>query len=159
MDPNQNRHEEFRDALRSAHGPRLISPFVVAELDYMIFRNYGREDQLAFLGEVDRGAYRLEPFDEDDFSRANALVAKYEYLPGFGISDASNVVLAERHGAFDILTTDQRDFREITDSRGRRFRILPYDLRFPCLSYTEYRPNASHTRPPPRETVSRQRTS
>jgi hypothetical protein len=37
-------------------------------------------------------------------------------------------VLAERYDAFDILTTDQRDFREITASRSRHFRILPYDL-------------------------------
>ena len=40
----------------------MISPFVVAELDYMLLRRYGKQDQLAFLGEVDRGAYLLEPF-------------------------------------------------------------------------------------------------
>ena len=86
MDPNQNLHEEFRDALYSADGPRVISPFV-AELDYMILRDYGREGQLAFLEEVDRGAYRLEPFEEEDFSQARTLVASYELLMGFGIAD------------------------------------------------------------------------
>ena len=127
LDPNQNHHEEFRDALNAAREPRLISPFVVAELDYMILRDYSREGQLAFLEEVDRGAYRLDSFDEEDFSRACALVTSYEYLTGFGIADASCVVLAERHDCFDILTTDQRDFREITAPQGRHFRILPYD--------------------------------
>jgi len=52
----------------------------------------------------------------------------YPHLPGFGIADASNVVLAERHGTADILTTDQRDFRQVELSGGRYFRILPYDL-------------------------------
>ena len=52
----------------------------------------------------------------------------FEYLMGFGIADASNVVLAERYGTRDILTTDQRDFRHIKLPGGRYFRILPYDL-------------------------------
>ncbi len=52
----------------------------------------------------------------------------YDYLPGFGIADASNVVLAERSGTQDILTTDQRDFRRIKLPGGRYLRILPYDL-------------------------------
>ncbi|CAN5910236.1 type II toxin-antitoxin system toxin ribonuclease C26 [soil metagenome] len=106
----------------------MISPFVVTELDYMILRDYGREDQLAFLQEVDRGAYRLEPFDEANFSRAFELVGEYHYLASFGIADASNVVLAERHNTADILTTDQRDFRHIQLPDGGYFRILPYDL-------------------------------
>ncbi len=39
--------------------PRVISPFVAAELDYMILlRDYGREGQLTFLNEVKRGGVR-----------------------------------------------------------------------------------------------------
>ena len=100
----------------------------MAELDYMILQDYGREDQLAFLEEVNRGAYQLEPFEEADFSRARELMEDYDHLMGFGIADASNVVLAERYGTRDILTTDQRDFRRIMLPGGRYFRILPYDL-------------------------------
>ncbi len=93
----------------------------------MTSRDYGRDGQLAFLEEVDRGSYRLELFSEGDFSRARSLIETYKYLPGFGVADASNVVLAERYEAFDILTTDQRDIREVVGSQGHRFRILPYD--------------------------------
>lgn len=126
MDDQQRNHEAFRNALERAGEPRIISPFVVADLDYMISRDYGRQAQVAFLKEANRGAYRLEPFEEEDFSQACALLARYEYLPGFGIADASNVVLAERYDTLDILTTDQRDFREVADSQNRHFRILPY---------------------------------
>lgn len=127
LDPTQNDHEAFAKALASYRGWRVISPFVVAELDYMILRDYGREDQLAFLEEVNRGAYLLEPFDAADFSRAWELISEYHYLTSFGIADASCVVLAERHGTADILTTDQRDFRRVKLPSERYFRILPYD--------------------------------
>ena len=127
IDPVQNGHAEFAQALTSHPGPIVISPFVVAELDYMIGRDYGRENRLAFLDEVDRGAYRLEPFEAEDFTRARQLLDDYAFLPGFGISDASNVVLAERYGTRDILTTDQRDFRQVELPGGEYFRILPYD--------------------------------
>lgn len=126
IDPNQNDHEDFAESLASHYGPLVISPFVVAELDYMILRDYGRQDQLAFLDEVCRGAYRLEMFKTRDFTRARELICEYEYLSGFGIADASNVVLAERYGTRSILTTDQRDFRQV-EVEGRHFRILPYD--------------------------------
>jgi len=128
MDPRQNDHERFREVLESARGPLVISPFTVAELDYMIGRDYGRADQLAFLDEVDRGAYLLEPFEATDFAHARRLMDVYSHMPGFGIADASNVVLAERYGTTQILTTDQRDFRRIALTGGRYFRILPYDL-------------------------------
>lgn len=94
----------------------------------MILRDYGRENQSAFLAEVDRVAYRLEPFEEADFSRAWGLILEYRYLTSFGIADASNLVLAERYGTTDILTTDQRDFRRVKLPGGRYFRIPPYDL-------------------------------
>ena len=93
----------------------------------MIACDYGRYDRLAFLDEVDRKAYRLEPFGDADFTRARRPLDDYGFMPGFGIADASNVVLAERYGTRDILTTDQRDFRRVELPGGEYFRILPYD--------------------------------
>jgi predicted nucleic acid-binding protein len=128
LDPIQEDHKAFASALTSYRGSLLISPFVVAELDYMLNRDYGRDDRLAFLDEVNRGAYRLVLFGGPSFSRARELLDEYHFMPGFGLSDASNVVLAEHHGTVDILTTDQRDFRRIKLRGGRYFRIFPYDL-------------------------------
>lgn len=126
LDPNQEDHQAFADSLTSYRGLLIVSPFVIAELDYMLLSRYGRQDQLAFLEEVDRGAYRLENFGRRDFARARELIEEYEHLEGFGIADASNVVLSERYGTRGILTTDQRDFRQIKLD-GQYFHILPYD--------------------------------
>lgn len=128
MDPEQKDHQSFLDALSRTRGPRIISPFVVAELDYMIFKRYGRDRQLTFLEEVDREVYWLEGFKVEDFDRAYALVNEHRHLTSFGIADASNVVLAERYGTTDILTTDQRDFRRVQTADGSHFRLLPYDV-------------------------------
>lgn len=128
LDPIQNGHADFSAALTSHHGPLVISPFVVAELDYMIARDYGRADQQAFIDQVAAGAYRLATFGGADFRRARDLMDEYDYLSGFGIADASNVVLAELYRTGDILTTDQRDFRRVQLPGGQYFRILPYDL-------------------------------
>lgn len=129
LDPGQKDHEAFSNALTdSARGPLVISPFVVAELDYMILRDYGRESQTSFLQEVDRGAYRLEPLDASDFSRAFELVSEYHHLVSFGIADASNVVLAERHSAAKISLVGGQNVRRIQLPDGGYFRILPYDL-------------------------------
>ena len=68
-----------------------------------------------------------EPFSVDDVVRARDLMHGYAHLGRFGIADASNVVLAERHGTRDILTADQRDARETELPGGRYFRILPCD--------------------------------
>lgn len=128
MDRNQREYAIFREAMENASGPLIISPFVVAELDHLIFDRYGRTQQLFFLEEVERGAYRLERFSTQDLARARALCTQYADLKGFDLGDASNVVLAERYDCFDILTTDQRDFRTVAGEGGRYFRILPYDL-------------------------------
>jgi predicted nucleic acid-binding protein len=128
MDAGQDNHQDFVNAILWVRGPVIISPFVVAELDYMILREYGRGDQIAFLEQIQSGAYHLETFTKTDFTRIWRLVSKYRYLTSFGAADASNVVLAEKYGTTDILTTDHRDFRQVTTANGEHFRILPHDL-------------------------------
>jgi predicted nucleic acid-binding protein len=78
------------------------------------------------LRDVARGAYRLEPFSARDVSRARRVMEQYADQP-IGLTDAANVVLAERHNTLDILTTDERHFRVLRGPRGRPFRLLPMD--------------------------------
>lgn len=124
---DQEDHGAFAEVVRTHRGPLVVSPLVVAEVDHLVLNRLGRRAELAFLDEVAR-SYRVERFENGDVARARELCARYADLTTFDASDASCVVLAERYDSFDILTTDERDFRAVTGSGGRYFRLLPYDL-------------------------------
>ena len=127
LDASEAHHERAAHALRSAEAPRILSPFVLAELDYLLSTRANSAVARAFLEEVARGAYRLEPFEATDIEAAVSVLERYPEL-GIGLADASLVVLAGRHGTTDILTLDERHFRVLRDPRGRSFRLLPADL-------------------------------
>lgn len=122
----QEDHRAAREALETATGPLLISPFVLAELDYMTQTRFGQEQELLLLAEVARGVYRLEPFSTADVAKAIAVIERYADLR-LGLADASIVVLADRHNTLDILTLDERHFRALAGPGGRPFRLLPAD--------------------------------
>ena len=126
IDGSQRYHAECRAILERSTAPGLLSPFVLAELDYLLARHVGAAAQSALLDEVARGAYRLEPFAAEDIATARSVIRRYADLR-IGLADASLVVLAERHGTKDILTLDERHFRALRIRGRQRFRILPSD--------------------------------
>jgi len=108
-------------------GPFLLSPFVLAELDYMLIERHGQGKQLALLSEVVDGVYDLAEFDRADVEAAVAIMSQYADLR-VGLADASIVVLAEKHGVTDVLTFDHRHFRAMRGPGGRPFRLFPDDF-------------------------------
>jgi predicted nucleic acid-binding protein len=126
LDASQPRHGAAAQALAAARPPRLLSPFVLAEVDYVVRTRVGPEAQRALLAEVARGAYRLEPFTAGDVDVARAVMERWSSLD-LDVADASLVVLAHRHDARDVLTLDERRFRRLRRAGGRAFRLLPAD--------------------------------
>ena len=126
IDQSQRHHPACAEALSEAAPPRLLSPFVLAELDYLLRTRIGEEAQLALLEEVGRGVYQLEPFRAQDVLAARDIIRRYPTL-SIGLADASVVVLAERHGTRDVLTLDARHFRTLRVAGSKRFRMLPGD--------------------------------
>ncbi len=123
---SESAHVAAQKLVDAEGGPFVLSPFVLAELDYLIERRLGQTAQLAFLQEVKAGAYRLEPFISADLERALAVLEQYRDLE-IGLADASLVVLAERYGTRRILTLDERHFRALRASDGSGFVLLPAD--------------------------------
>ncbi|HUS22382.1 MAG TPA: PIN domain-containing protein, partial [Aeromicrobium sp.] len=121
-------HAAAASALRQASAPLLLSPFILAELDYLLLTRVGGQAEMALLEEVAGGAYQLEPFDRHDVDAAVQYVRKYADI-GLGLADASLLVLADRHGVTDVLTLDERHFRAARPRGKRHFRLLPADLR------------------------------
>jgi len=125
IDPSQAQHRQAaRELLRPQR--RLLSPFVLAELECLIMSNAGQTAELTLLRDVARGAYELQPFTEEDVTAAMGIIEQYADLR-LGLADASIVVLARRHHCLDVLTLDQRHFRAVLGPAEAPFRLLPLD--------------------------------
>jgi len=124
--PDQREHDRCARALAAAEGPLVLSPFVLAEVDYLVTKLRGVAVELELLAEVARGAYQLAVFGAEDVDQARRLIHDFADL-GIGIADASIAVLSRRLGADTVLTLDERHFRALRGHRGRPFRLLPAD--------------------------------
>jgi predicted nucleic acid-binding protein len=125
LDSDQRHHREAAASLAGATPPLLLSPFVLAELDYMLLSRIGAAARASLLEEVERDAYLLETMTGADVSRAHKIIKRHANL-GISLADASIVVLAERHQVRDVLTLDERHFRVLTVG-GKPLRLLPTD--------------------------------
>jgi predicted nucleic acid-binding protein len=126
IDASQRHHRAAAAALRESGGPYLLSPFVLAELDYLLSTRVSQTASLALLAQVADGAYRLEAMSGGDVGAAVAVIDRYRDLE-LGLADASIVVLADRYDVSDVLTLDERHFRAVRRSDGRPFRVRPAD--------------------------------
>lgn len=125
LDPRQAHHAaSARILLRPQR--RILSPFVLAELDYLVSTNVGQGEELKLLRDVAVGVYELAHFGGTDVAATVSVIERYADL-GLGLADASIVVLAERYDCYDALTLDQRHFRAIRGRAATSFRLLPFD--------------------------------
>jgi predicted nucleic acid-binding protein len=124
---DQRDHAACAGALLAARAPLVLSPFVLAELDYLVTKLAGEAVELELLAEVGRGAYRLSDLDFRDVEQARLVIEQHAGL-GIGLTDASLVVLSRRLGCLDLLSLDERHFRVLRGWQDRPFRILPAEL-------------------------------
>jgi len=117
-------HQAVRDIVAAETEPLVVSPFVVAELDYLVSTRLGTEAELAVLAELAGGAYRLAAVPAETLDRARSVVEQYRDQR-IGITDASLVVLAEQFGTRSVLTLDRRHFEALRPLNGGRFQLLP----------------------------------
>jgi predicted nucleic acid-binding protein len=122
-DVNDKSHQDVVDFLDDVREPLVVSPFVAAEVDYLLMKYAGTADP--FIADLADGVYQLEFVSRPDLVEIAELNARYRDLK-LGLADASNVVLAARHVTTRLLTFDRRDFRAVTPLRaGDAFVLLP----------------------------------
>lgn len=123
-------HPHYRavsDLITGGTEDLLLSPFVLAECDYMLGTSFGAGSAREFLDEVSRGAYELVDFDSGDVAAACGVIDRYADLQ-IGIADASLVIIAARFQTTHVLTFDQRHFRTMAPLWGApAFHLLPLD--------------------------------
>lgn len=105
-------------------GPFVVSPYVVAELDYLLATRRGEHAELIAMTELSGGAWELPSFECRDLRQACGVIDRYQDQ-GIGVADASLVVLAQRYRTDRLLTLDHRHFRAIRTTGGRPFSVLP----------------------------------
>lgn len=102
----------------------VVSPYVIAELDYLLSTRLGLDEEIAALDELSSGGYELADFEAHDVRAAIEIIQRYPDQ-AIGLADASLVVLADRYGTKDLLTLDHRHFDVVRPLDGGHFRLLP----------------------------------
>ncbi|MBA2696628.1 MAG: PIN domain-containing protein [Actinobacteria bacterium] len=102
----------------------VVSPYVVAELDYLVVTRHGVDAELAVLDELTGGAWELAGLGLAEVKTARSIIAGYQDQ-AIGVADASNVVLAERYRTRTVLTLDRRHFDVLRSATGEPFTVLP----------------------------------
>lgn len=124
FDRNEPDHAAVTRLLMASAEPLVVSPYVVAELDYLVATRHGVEAELAVLEELAGGAWELPAFGVDDLGLARRVVDEHADQ-AIGVADASIVVLADRLATRSIATLDRRHFEVLRPLAGGRFAIVP----------------------------------
>lgn len=114
-------HEAVRQVVTDDGGPFLIAVGALAEILFMVERDFPSALADAFLLDLIEGRYQVH-WDGSDLVRIRSLTIRYADLP-LGFADAAVAVCAERHGG-RVLTLDRRHFEVI--ARGEKsLTVLP----------------------------------
>jgi uncharacterized protein len=129
LDEAYTEHGAIATALASEAGSLVVSAMVVAEADYMLHTRLGAVAARRFAADVATEAYELAEWTSADHAAALDVISRNsddsDYI---GITDAANVVLADRYRTTRLLTLDQRHFRRLRPLWGAEyFTLLPYD--------------------------------
>lgn len=126
VDEDEDDHSAVKQVVDNEPVGLVLSPLVLAEIDYMVQTRLGTDREITFLEDVALGRYTMASWDEDDLRSALAVVKQYRDL-GIGAADASNVVLSHRYNSSRILTFDGH-FRAVRPLNGAdAFTLLPDD--------------------------------
>ncbi len=124
FDSSEPDHEAVRDVIETTSELLVVSPYVVAEVDYLVATRVGVAAELAVLRELSGGAWELPAIGPPELERATAVVEKYSDQD-IGVADASNVVLADRYHTRTLATLDRKHFNVVRPIGGGRFTVLP----------------------------------
>jgi predicted nucleic acid-binding protein len=124
FDVDEPDHDAVAAVLVDADEPLVVSPYVVAELDYLVGSRLGIAAELAVIAELAGGAWDLPAIDAEGLKDARTVVERYPDQR-IGVADASNVVLAEHYQTQTIVTLDHRHFDVLHPLTGGRFTVLP----------------------------------
>lgn len=117
-------HAAAQGLMDDRHETWVLSPYVIAELDYFILNRFGPRGEQRMLAELTEGLYEHASMTVADIAACRALLAT-RADQSIGIADASLAVLADRYGTRRIATFDRRHFGNLRALDGQPFELLP----------------------------------
>jgi predicted nucleic acid-binding protein len=124
FDRDEPDHEALAAVLSQSSEALVVSPYVIAEVDYLIGTRLGVAAAIAALRELAGGAWELATIDSIDLARTVPIIERYADH-AIGVADASNVVLADRYRTTTVATLDRRHFSVLRPLSGGYFAVLP----------------------------------
>ncbi len=102
----------------------MVPTLVLGELDYWCGKVGLRKAWVAFMEDLEAGAYRLEHPSGADLARCLELQVTYQDMP-IGVVDASVLALAERLRERKLATLDRRHFSALRPRHVDVLELLP----------------------------------
>jgi predicted nucleic acid-binding protein len=124
VNEDERAHSAVLELVSATSEPLVVSPYVVAELDYLVSTRFGVAAELEVLRELAGGAWTLAAISEADLATAATVVEQYADQ-SIGVADACLVVLAEKFDTRTIATLDRRHFDVLRPLGGGRFEFVP----------------------------------
>lgn len=124
LDGNEPQHDAVVAVIESSHETLVVSPYVLAELDYLVLTRHGTAAEAAVLRELSGGAWELAQVSAALLREALAIVEQYAD-DAVGLADASNIVLADHYRSRTIVTLDRRHFSVLRLGDGAAPTLLP----------------------------------
>jgi uncharacterized protein len=124
FDASDAHHADVSEVVEAEPGPFVVSPYVLAEVGYLLAARRGVREELAVLRELSGGAWELAACTAADVRSAHAIIGRYQDQ-NIGLADASLVVLADRYRTDRLLTLDHRHFRVVRTIAGTPLTLLP----------------------------------
>ena len=124
FDNAEPRHRDVARVIDAATEILVVSPYVLAELDYLVATRHGVQAELAVLDELGGGAWELACLDAAELRAARTIVDRYADQR-IGLTDASNIVLAQRFHTAVIATLDRRHFSVLRALDGSALTLVP----------------------------------
>ncbi|MFV0316082.1 MAG: type II toxin-antitoxin system VapC family toxin [Microthrixaceae bacterium] len=117
-------HDASHELLANEAGPLRTTGLVIAEAAYLLCRQVGIDAELALYTDIVEGRFVVDGLTTAEWQRVGELVDRYRDMP-LGGTDASVIVLAERHRAERIATLDERHFRVVVPAHIDAFTLVP----------------------------------
>jgi hypothetical protein len=124
LDRADRDHARCRRLIEEAKEALVVPGPVLPELDYLVAERIGPGPMLAFIRDVERGAFLVEDLEAEDYSRVRDVMDRYTD-EDIGFVDAAILAVVERLNEPKLATLDRRHFCVLRPRHVDALELLP----------------------------------